>query len=405
MVGLATHAAAEPPDFERVVQPMLAKICYRCHGGEKTVGELNLTALKTALDAGACMIWVQVLGRLNAVEMPPAGNPQPNEDEREKLHQWLEWFVASRADDCHKLASDRTQNFYRGYVMSRRLTRSEYDNSIRDLTGLDLKPGAILPNDGAGGEGFDTNGDTLFTSPILLEKYFDAADLVLDVLLSESLEPPPPHVLAAQQKVILARPADQLPARDAARRTIEPFVRRAYRRAVEAAEVERLLTLFDRALARGDTFERALKLPLKAILVSPHFLFLAEPEPEKDGVYELGSFELASRLSYFLWGSIPDDELLAVAASGQLTDSRVLAAQTQRMLKDPKVRGLAESFGRQWLGIDALGTAVVPGTRKAFRIRRRGWSGPCGPRRQCSSSTCSARTGRWSSCWTRTIRF
>ena len=152
--------------------------------------------------------------------------------------------------------------------------------------------------------------------------------------------------------------------REAAQRTIEPFVRRAYRRPVEAAEVERLLVLFDRALARGDTFERALKLPLKAVLVSPHFLFLAEPEPEKEGVYELGSYELATRLSYFLWGSIPDDELLAVAASGRLTDSQVLTEQTGRMLKDPKLRGLAESFGRQWLGIEPLGTSIVPDARR-----------------------------------------
>jgi hypothetical protein len=364
----ATDAWSDPPDYERDVRPLLDRYCFRCHGGKKTEGELNLVAIKSSADAAASPIWEQVLGRFIAVEMPPANNPQPSDPEHDTIRHWLEGALFSRAGDCQKLATDRTQNFYRGYVMSRRLTRAEYDNSIRDLTGLDLKPGAKLPNDGSGGEGFDTNGDTLFTSPILLEKYLEAADYVVEKLVVDTLSgdapDAPPHVQAARQKVIVARPSPELPAREAAKRTIEPFVRRAFRRPVEATEVERLLVLFDRAVARGDSFDRALQLPLKAVLVSPHFLFLAEPEPEKEGVYELSGYPLAARLSYFLWASLPDDELLDVAASGRLTDSQVLAAQTRRMLQDPKARGLAENFGRQWLGIEPLGTSVVPDAQR-----------------------------------------
>ena len=78
-------------------------------------------------------------------------------------------------------------------------------------------------------------------------------------------------------------------------------------------EVARLLALFDHAQARGDSFEASLRLALKGVLISPHFLFLIEPEPEKEGVYQLGDYPLASRLSYFLWSSMPDDELMKLA--------------------------------------------------------------------------------------------
>jgi hypothetical protein len=104
----------------------------------------------------------------------------------------------------------------------------------------------------------------------------------------------------------------------------------------------------------------ALKLPLKAVLISPHFLFLVEPEPDKDGVYELPDYPLASRLSYFLWASMPDDELLLMAAEGKLRDGGILREQVRRMLRDPRSRGLAENFTPQWLGLGALGETVRP---------------------------------------------
>jgi hypothetical protein len=102
------------------------------------------------------------------------------------------------------------------------------------------------------------------------------------------------------------------------------------------------------------------KLALKAVLISPHFLFLVEREPEEEGVYRLGQYELASRLAYFLWASMPDDELLELAAEERLYDEDVLRGQVRRMLADPKARGFAASFGTQWLGIGALGETVKP---------------------------------------------
>jgi hypothetical protein len=138
------------------------------------------------------------------------------------------------------------------------------------------------------------------------------------------------------------------------------FAQRAFRRPVREEEVDRYLSLFDRALSRGDSFEAALRLALKGILVSPHFLFLVEPEPKDEGIYALGPYPLAQRLSYFLWSSLPDDELLLAAAQGRLADEEGIRAQVRRMLRDPRSRALGESFACQWLELEPLGKTVRP---------------------------------------------
>jgi hypothetical protein len=159
---------------------------------------------------------------------------------------------------------------------------------------------------------------------------------------------------------MVAQPSDELPPREAAARIVAEFARRAFRRPVAADEIDRLLTMFDRGAARGDGFEASVKLALSGVLISPHFLFLVEPEPEREGIYRQGHYELATRLAYFLWASAPDDELLDLAAQERLYDEEVMRAQVRRMLADPKARGLAESFATQWLGIGGLGETVKP---------------------------------------------
>ncbi len=289
--------------------------------------------------------------------MPPPKAPQPTDDERKLLVAWLDHTVNI---DCSQLTDEQRRRYYRTYVMSRRLTRVEYDNSIRDLVGLELQPSSLLPSDGAGGEGFDTNGSTLFLSPILMEKYLEAATMCVDTLLPDAHDAFPPHLTLARQQLLIAKPSDQLSAREAARQIVAAFARRAFRRAVTAAEVERLIALFDHAQQQGDSFEAALRQPLKAVLVSPNFLFLVEQHPEQGGFYRIGQFELATRLAYFIWAAPPDDALLSVAESGRLHEEGVLREETQRLLKDPKSGGLAHNFSRQWLGLDALGTTVKP---------------------------------------------
>ncbi|MBI1785249.1 DUF1592 domain-containing protein, partial [Candidatus Sumerlaeota bacterium] len=160
--------------------------------------------------------------------------------------------------------------------------------------------------------------------------------------------------------ILVAHPSRSMKPREAAWRVVAEFARRAYRRPAGAEEIERLLQLYDEARQRGESHEAGIRLALKGALVSPHFLFLVEPEGEKEGVYPLGPFQLATRLSYFLWSSMPDEELFSLAESGQLSDPDVLRFQLHRMLKDPKARALGENFASQWLGIQDLGGASGP---------------------------------------------
>src|SRR5271170_6646223 len=110
--------------------------------------------------------------------MPPAKNAQPNEAEREKLLAWVT-HVGQLQVSCEKLTPEQLEKSTAGYTMSRRLNRTEYNNTLRDLLGIDARPGDLLPSEGGGGEGFDNTGATLFTTPALMEKYLAAADLVL----------------------------------------------------------------------------------------------------------------------------------------------------------------------------------------------------------------------------------
>jgi Protein of unknown function (DUF1592)/Protein of unknown function (DUF1588)/Protein of unknown function (DUF1587)/Protein of unknown function (DUF1585)/Protein of unknown function (DUF1595) len=140
------------------------------------------------------------------------------------------------------------------------------------------------------------------------------------------------------------------------RRILTAVAHRAYRRPVTARDVEPLVALATQARGRGATFEEALSLGLQAVLVSPDFLFRIERDPTSAGedAHPLGGHELASRLSYFLWASMPDDTLLAAADTGMLPREDVLAAQVRRMLADPKASALVEAFGGQWLQFRAL---------------------------------------------------
>jgi hypothetical protein len=342
-------------EFAEKVQPLIAKYCTKCHSPEKKKGDLDLSEVKTQEQVLAGIeVWQK------AVEMPPEKSPQPSFEEKGLLNKWFGRLPKGKFD-CNQIATDRTQRFYKGYVMSRRLNKTEYGNSVRDLFGVELHAGRALPADGSAGEGFDNNGDALFTSPILLEKYMDAADTVLGALLPDGKAPATPELAAARSRLLVA-PASE--GREAARKIVRSTAVRAFRRPVGEGETERFLTMYDRAKARGDSFEASLRLALKAVLISPNFLFLVEPEPKEGGVYRLGPYPLAQRVSYFLWSSLPDEELLRAAEDRSLLEPATLRAQIRRMLRDPRSAALGESFACQWLELEPLGRTVRPDAKK-----------------------------------------
>jgi hypothetical protein len=335
----------QPDDYARRVQPVVQKFCVPCHGPEKQKGDLDLSIYGTTNDVlQKPEVWKLVVEKVNAFEMPPKGKPEPSHEDKDFLNRWFRKLPLAKPD-CSELASDRNTRFYRGYVMSRRLNRAEYERTVRDLLGLDLQAGRDFPSDGSGGEGFDTNGDTLFSSPILVEKAVDAAERVIGAALKSS-----------EARLRLGLGPATRPSREEARRVLASFARRAFRRPVDAAEVERLMSLYDR--------DPSLRLALSAVLVSPHFLFLVEPEPEKEGVVPLDPHPLAARLSYFLWSSMPDEALSWRADGGDLARPEALREEIRRLSRDARSRALGEQFALQWLELDPLGHAVRPDPKK-----------------------------------------
>lgn len=459
------------PRFEQVVRPVVVKFCLGCHSGLRPAGTIDLD--KTATHAQFLQqrdLWDRVSQALRSSHMPPPGQPAPTAAQRKQVADWIDTTLSA---DC--AVADP------GKVTLRRLNRAEYDNTIRDLLGIDFQASADFPSDDVG-YGFDNIGDVLSISSLLLEKYLAAAEAIAEraialpgkrawtvdpdrarldggVRVGDSGEfgffangeasfafdlpragqytlkieaggqqagpdrcrmevrvdgkpvqapievaatrakpvlyelplrlgprqriavafvndyyrpqdPDPvqrdrnlyvnaieltgPHdpdgaLPASHRRIVVARPEsdDWAPA---LRKVLGPLATRAYRRPATADEVERLVTIGLLAKKSGESFEKGVRLGVQAVLVSPHFLFRVEnPKPGP-----LGGYEIASRLSYFLWSSMPDQTLFELAGKGALGKPENLVTQVRRMTKDPKVAALAENFAGQWLQLRKL---------------------------------------------------
>ena len=160
-----------------------------------------------------------------------------------------------------------------------------------------------------------------------------------------------PGTTPSREKIFICKPAGASEEEACAERIISALARRAYRRPVTGNDVPQLMKLYKEGAADGG-FEAGIRLALQKILISPEFLFRVELDPEgaaPGSVHRLSDIELASRLSFFLWSSIPDDELLALAERGELKNERVLEQQVKRMLADARSQALVENFAGQWL--------------------------------------------------------
>lgn len=222
-----------------------------------------------------------------------------------------------------------------------RLTRAEYDFTVSDLLGLEAHAAEALPPDGVSGL-FAHNGE-MTVSSYAVEVYRD---------LAESL--------AAEADLVALLPCDPTAGdeRECARTFIEQLGRRAFRRDVEPAQIDRLLAVYDDGRDGAD-FDAGVRLVLEAMLQSPYFLYRVEsgvPAPGEELV-ALDDFELASRLSYFLWRSMPDDELLDAAATGALASDAGVESQARRMLEDPRAERTLLSFYGDLLALDGLAVA------------------------------------------------
>ncbi len=228
----------------------------------------------------------------------------------------------------------------------RRMTRVEYNRTARDLFGFDVDVASDFVAEEES-NGFNNQAKSLTVSELHVDQFMQAAEV-----LSEEA------TLDMEKLLPSCNPASEGDA-VCAGVFIETFGKRAFRRPLTSEEESNYQALFDKAMADPElaTFEVAIQLVIQAMLQSPQFLYRVEfgaPDPVEADVVLLNDWEMASRLSYLIWGSMPDDELFALAEGGKLQTKAALEAQARRMLEDPRAREAVRTFHEQWLGLGHL---------------------------------------------------
>ncbi|MBV9548055.1 MAG: DUF1592 domain-containing protein [Alphaproteobacteria bacterium] len=366
----ATSTPAGHPKFDSDIAPVFNKYCVGCHSGAQPKGDIMLK-FKDEDDARSRMasndeFWDKVSTMVKGDLMPPASvKNRPSEGERKLLTDWI-------ANDVLSIGGKPDP----GPVIVHRLNNREYANTIRELLYLPASydPTADFPADERG-DGFDNNSDTLTISPVLVEHYLEAAENSVHRSFKPTNEERGVLSEVPAQKILDASKefkADFANSQAKVRINIEAFLPRAWRRPVTKEEVDGVMKFAALSFAHaGESMSEATALAIRAALMSPNFLFRLEEDPQADGsgkVYALTEYQLASRLSYFLWSTMPDNELFAQAKAGTLRQN--LDAQIARMLKDPKAISLTKDFMGQWLEIRGL--EQTPNLDKALAASMKG---------------------------------
>lgn len=227
-------------------------------------------------------------------------------------------------------------------ITIRRLNRTHYNNTLRSLTGTTQDWASKFPADNLS-YGFDNIGEALTVQPLHIEVFEATAEAVVKELFAL------PATDARRTKVLACDA--QTGGHACVASTVTAFAEKAFRRPVVEADVKPFIDIADKFASTGGTVSDGLQLALKGVLLSPHFLFRVEldPSPTAKDVHRLSAYELATRLSYYLWSDMPDDALFASAKSGTLTTDAGLLSEVTRMLNDPKSKALVSDFAGQWL--------------------------------------------------------
>jgi Protein of unknown function (DUF1592)/Protein of unknown function (DUF1588)/Protein of unknown function (DUF1585)/Protein of unknown function (DUF1595)/Protein of unknown function (DUF1587)/Planctomycete cytochrome C len=316
--ALAEVRTASLHTFKVDVAHVINTYCLRCHGDKKQKAGVRFDyAVKTPGVPSFKTLWQKAAHHLQAGDMPPDGEKQPSPEQRKIVLDWVANLRYLSLKDP-------------GEFVIRRLSKVELGNTLRDLFGVEPSIVGDLPDEVLGA------GYLNSVSPLLMERALMIAGDVLHKMPAERQK----ELFGTEDATAFAR----------------SLARRAYRRPPSQAEVDVLLRVYKLAIEKGRPHPEALRLVLKAALVSPQFLFIT-PEggaaPTGD-IVPLGDHQLASRLSYLLWATMPDAELSALADAGTLHEPATLAAQARRLLADPRSRALFDGFGAQWLGLDKL---------------------------------------------------
>lgn len=367
--------------FDTFLKPLFGSQCVKCHGGDKTKGKVNL---KELTDTAHLLSKPQLLSDLIKVidsrEMPPDTEPALAEVDRTKLLVSLKSLLSQSAA---KAGTPQTG--------LRRLNRYQYNNAVRDLFQLrrdvfslpeklmtrngeylrsDKMPDKVnvsclalrpapgflevnpFPKDLRAAHGYDNQANQLTLSPLLLDSFLK---LSVSILQSPDFN---------EKSVGIWDGFFRAPAADSDLRTeisqrMTMFLRQAFRRAVDAEMVGRYTDYAVSQTKRGLSFTDTMKKTASAVMSSPMFLYQFASEDPADRNYEL-----ASRLSFFLWGSSPDAELLRLAESGELSRTEVLEKTIARILADPKIERFLDTFPAQWMQLENV-LSATPDPAKA----------------------------------------
>ena len=366
----------------------LSEHCFDCHNETTAEGDLTLTELASFDDLDQQIALMQAMRKVLAQkEMPPEDSPELSVETRDALVGTLESSIREHLSRSTEVPA----------VVMRRMNRLEYNNAVRDLLQLrgDIYPlpektlragqpyfdpatgrfpkSIVVGNRTLGKNqverqiltgvspfavdlqaegGFNNRGEDLSVSPLLMENFVALAQAILAApeledyceIQSELFDIP--AELTIEQKVELAESR------------LAPLMERAFRSPVEHTTLQRYVDYFRQRLEATKDFRASMKQAIAALLASPRFLFVMTQEEDSVRDSTLAAYLLASRLSFFLWSSIPDQELLEKARSREILKPEVLREQTARMLEDPKCQSLSLNFARQWLRLDQLITAV-----------------------------------------------
>ena len=334
--GIAADTEDLAKQFDVEVRPFLEQYCADCHSGDEPEAGYSFEFDDAPDVAEQFAKWTVVLQKVGGQEMPPEDSEQPTDKDRESFANWVSAGLANF--DCTKVELKPRSTV-------RRLNRAEYNNVIRDLFGIDIKPAEEFPADDVG-EGFDNIGEVLSLPPLLMEKYLDAAEQITKHLSDDDK--------AWRHAFPELAPRGGYD-RATVKQTLKTLATQAFRRPLVDDELERLLKLYDSAKEHKLADPAAFQLAVQAIVISPQFLFRLEEDHNSKTQAPLDDYAIASRLSFFLWSSLPDATLLELAAAKKLQDPDVVAAQARRMLEHEKSKELVDNFAGQWLELRLFG--------------------------------------------------
>jgi len=331
--------------FDKNLKPLLLQYCIDCHGGKKVKGEVDFTKIKSGQDvADAFELWEKVSEVIRHKDMPPEDEAQPTDAQMGLIQQWYEKDFIARVEPRP------------GLFKPRRLSAVEFENTLASLLGFKMEVTVahaeeseiessliekVFPPDPPGGSRFKNDTHSTPLSLAQWEKYGQIIDAGIAELFSRSRR---------EQLVAYTGPIQDTLGLDHARVLLRRFLPRAYRRPVEQSVLE----LAVKNVKEAKDPEQALRFEMKVALMSPKFLYRGFlMQAQEDGPQSVDAYELAERLSYFIWADMPDGLLMKAAAGGLQTKARI-HEQVTRMLASPKARMLTEVFGKEWLTLGEI---------------------------------------------------